>query len=741
MLRRMCEIGDFLAKRQGLDENTIGICKYENVELDLVFEVERYYLLEGVDRESSCEMKYLIYDCSGNERKFDFKEYSMVKENDVLIQVFIFNNWQEEMDEYYRLYHELKANEKSNLTDYFENKISIYEELKDSLSMKVDDYVNYLEYSPNNEPSNCCLIGYVHNISFFELKRLFNVTGYALFRKNVRKGLKKNPTGEKIKNKFMIYVRVFIYQALIKYPEIANKEIEDGILKDCLNLTDDDLINQRPENFWFYHNGITIFSYDEKAINFTGNHIELNPKMVSVINGAQTMTNFYMGLEKLKRSLKKDLEMLDLNNINLDNILTEANKKITVKTIFISGKEFFVRPITYGLNTQIPVLEEHILADSDDARKLNKILRIKGMYIIKEGDMQQGTTFNVLEFLKKYLIIKCEPGKSKNLRKTEMGELMSQAVVSFKNDSDYYLNSMNVLVELDVWWKNSRKDRINTYVEENDLIINSYGKNYFGSYLIYNRITSLDEEYINVLLNKFIREIKALKNDLSLGDFKSDTLFNDLKKYKNTLQVASLSETGIIERELVEYLKDNIKSPYSVSKVISDFLELRNISLEYFRVIQRVDEKCKESFPFPSSTFSEIYMRDETDEVTNYVNFDDSDFKKEVEKLFKVFVIEKTKIDGDEVIIEVNQINFSFKKYLAQAEKVFDDTIEAFIQGDSQLFPKSSDNCAFHIRPKAKNSDDTFEFSNGEQITKRTFWANKNTVEDIINTCYKDKSI
>ena len=28
---------------------------------------------------------------------------------------------------------------------------------------------------------------------------------------------------------------------------------------------------------------------------------------------------------------------------------------------------------------------------------------------------------------------------------------------------------------------------------------------------------------------------------------------------------------------------------------------------------------------------------------------------------------------------------------------------------------------------------DTFEFTNGEQITKRTFWANKSIVDEIIN--------
>ena len=38
----------------------------------------------------------------------------------------------------------------------------------------------------------------------------------------------------------------------------------------------------------------------------------------------------------------------------------------------------------------------------------------------------------------------------------------------------------------------------------------------------------------------------------------------------------------------------------------------------------------------------------------------------------------------------------------------------------------------FHIRPKAANMADFFEFTNGKQITKRTFWANKSTLNELI---------
>lgn len=50
---------------------------------------------------------------------------------------------------------------------------------------------------------------------------------------------------------------------------------------------------------------------------------------------------------------------------------------------------------------------------------------------------------------------------------------------------------------------------------------------------------------------------------------------------------------------------------------------------------------------------------------------------------------------------------------------------KAFKTGDEAMFPKMGAGLKFHVRPKAINGDDTFEFTNGAQITKRSFWANQ----------------
>jgi len=125
-----------------------------------------------------------------------------------------------------------------------------------------------------------------------------------------------------------------------------------------------------PQNFWFYHNGISIFSY-EKSLQTPANKIILCPDKVSVINGAQTLTNFFLEAESVERLLEPILEG---SNVSAKTVVNSIIKKIYVKAIIINGEDRFVRPITHGLNTQIPILEETLLADSKVSDDINDLL-------------------------------------------------------------------------------------------------------------------------------------------------------------------------------------------------------------------------------------------------------------------------------------------------------------------------------------------------------------------------------
>ena len=64
---------------------------------------------------------------------------------------------------------------------------------------------------------------------------------------------------------------------------------------------------------------------------------------------------------------------------------------------------------------------------------------------------------------------------------------------------------------------------------------------------------------------------------------------------------------------------------------------------------------------------------------------------------------------------------------------MYNKTKDAFDKGDENAFVKSNDNLKFYVRINTSNDNETFEFSNGEQISRRTFAAKKETVKELLS--------
>lgn len=698
---------------------------------------KNFYSIEGINIQSGDEEKYLIYDCSRNDISFNYNEYASIisKDDANAIPILVFKNWDDEMQQYFTCRENLNGLDKKQLTDFFRYKSTIYTDMEDKIMLSIKNPENFNEHIVHTDGKTETLEGYIYNLSLYELKRLYNITGDELFKKNVRKGLRKSITIDNIIKSFNDYIKAFIKMQLDNSKDTLNSCDIDTI-KQNLEITDIEKYSD-PKYFWFCHNGITIYSFNDEKLDRSGASIVLNPSKVSVINGAQTLTNFFRELENTKHKLSDSSSNLSenlkefVNSINLDDIL----KDIFVKTIFISGSEDFVKPITYGLNKQVPVLNEHILADSETVYDINLILKKKHIEILREGDGKTNVDgLNVIDFAKKHLIIVDHPGTSKNLRKSELEDILTKALKIIQKDENHYLNSLKLLIDLDDLWKESKKKRdLLNSDNDNYSILNSFGKNYFGSYLVrkankYPQIYDIDEAIFDIQYSEFLKIFMQIKQPLSLTDFKSDNLYSKFLEIYNTN--ISESKEKINCEDLKEYLTTHIKSQYSVNKTIVDYLTNVNINLQYFRVITRVKNKCKEAFPFPNSTFTELYSYEESN--SQKLNFDNSKFKSEIEKVYPIFIIERDAIKTEIVSVSFMS-DFSFKDYINEAREVFNITLKAFESGNTSDFPKASLNKKFHIRPKAINSNDTFEFTNGELITKRTFWANKDTVDEIIN--------
>lgn len=734
-MAKSIDLQEMVIQGLGVDVETASFEPYK--------EYNRFWKLEGEDISTGNDVNYIVYDCREEVGQFDKEVYREVLEalKDALCApVIVFENLDAESATRDSIYSALKkADEKKEINKFFDEKISIYSAGKDEIVIEVEEKgINYLEYKTNATPFNedaHYLDGYIYNVSYYELKKILNATGKKLFKENVRVGLENNKTGKKLKKAFKDYIRVGFLKELIGIEKIKNQREK---IIETLALDEDIINTSSPDKFWFYHNGVTIFSYDnEKRINRSNNKIKLNPNKISIINGAQTITNFYQAMNELKIEISKlvrDINICDICNDEwIQSKLEKICKQVNMKTIIIDGSVQFVNKISAGLNTQIPIGEEDILATYPEVGQINENLKTGAIKITRDGDKSAEINLSVLEFIKKYLIVVGEPGRSKNLNKSELEKLLKEAVK--KSEEPDFVNNLKILIDLDVWWKTIRKMEgfLNDDNPQNDQYY-KYGKNYFGSYVLKRKPTEIDDENFYNLFNLFVKEFQSIQDEVSLEDFKSDTLFD---KFSATFSEEDSSTYLNIDRsDLCQYVNEHRKTRYSIANTISDYLLQKGIDIPYFRVIAVEGKKIKEAYPFPSRTFNELYQEKKVDENVSSVEFENSRLKEEIEKRFPVFIAIWSEKGGEEegTLIQNMELieEFSFEKYLDDAKKVFDKTKEAFEQGDDTMFVKSGADLKFHIRPKGANSDDTFEFSNGMQITKRTFWANKETIKALI---------
>lgn len=121
-------------------------------------------------------------------------------------------------------------------------------------------------------------------------------------------------------------------------------------------------IDNEPENFWFYNNGITIIANDISIIT-KDNKTFFQLKNFSIINGAQTTSTF-------SNYLKEAI-------INKDDDKQEKLKKVFVAARLVqtgTNKEL-KRNITIYNNTQNPISSRDMVANNEEQLQLQKKLK------------------------------------------------------------------------------------------------------------------------------------------------------------------------------------------------------------------------------------------------------------------------------------------------------------------------------------------------------------------------------
>ena len=149
-------------------------------------------------------------------------------------------------------------------------------------------------------------------------------------------------------------------------------------------------------------------------------------------------------------------------------------------------------------------------------------------------------------------------------------------------------------------------------------------------------------------------------------------------------------------------------------------VELQKAGIELKTIRLNRSGNPREAMSFPGFKFQDI-----VDE-----KWEDSSFFQKLEQRF-LFVIYQTDAEGIERLIKVAYWNMPYQDRV-EAEKVWEETKRRVKDGITQ-FPKSSENRVAHVRPKARNKQDTLLTPQGVAITKQCFWLNNKYIADVIN--------
>ena len=146
----------------------------------------------------------------------------------------------------------------------------------------------------------------------------------------------------------------------------------------------------------------------------------------------------------------------------------------------------------------------------------------------------------------------------------------------------------------------------------------------------------------------------------------------------------------------------------------------------------------KESMSFPTFRFLEIIKQ----------TWEESDFYRILKTSLFMFVIFNENSKGDYVFSRIKFWRMS-EKDLFEARKVWLRTVQTIRDGVKLEFdgrvtrnnlPSSTESPVAHVRPHAKNSQDTYPLPDGRTMTKQCFWLNRGYIENIVTDAVEDVS-
>ncbi|MGC6421865.1 MAG: Sau3AI family type II restriction endonuclease [Flavobacteriaceae bacterium] len=264
----------------------------------------------------------------------------------------------------------------------------------------------------------------------------------------------------------------------------------------------------------------------------------------------------------------------------------------------------------------------------------------------------------------------------------------------------------------------------------------------FSHLLAKQRAYSLKRSYLNTIYetlkgNQGYESILS-EDELELSSI-DDLVLRKFKPFYGLSNLEIQNKLGtLFNRKSKNYFNSITKRILGVSEdsFIEEF-EKANITIKSVRI--ELNGKIKENISFPSFKFEEIIKEDWENSIT----------KDLIENKFLFIFYKKTK--NKNFILDKSMFWNLSSSDLDEFERVFEITKSIILNGNIvnrisnkgivyNNFPKSSGSYLTHIRPHARNRNDTYPLpiedrvSKKSEFTKQCFWLNSSYVERIYNS-------
>ena len=249
------------------------------------------------------------------------------------------------------------------------------------------------------------------------------------------------------------------------------------------------------------------------------------------------------------------------------------------------------------------------------------------------------------------------------------------------------------------------------------------------------RAYSLKTSYMTRILNSYVfgteKDEHIIKDwhELETKTFE-DCIIERLSVYYGMTQ-AMLKKKFDVESTAKNLNEVLLSKMLGVEGKIAYTEEFQNASIVPKTIRVQRNGHIKESMSFPTFKFTEIIKED----------WENSEFRNYLEPTKFLFVIFRETAQEEYVFEKVMFWNIPAED-LEEVQRVWERTVQVIKDGVQLRFdgrvmhnnlPKQSESRVAHVRPHARDMQDTYPLPDGRSMPKQCFWLNRTYIEDVIS--------